>query len=357
MDAPTFHPLFEIGTDWAYALICFLFGACVGSFLNVVIYRLPHHISVLRPGSRCPGCGRTIRPWENIPILSWLLMFGKCRGCKSPIHWRYPGVELLTGLLWGVTGLLYWNLQGWTFPIPADGPGIDDGFFLMLEGPEIIRIFTLISLLWFVSALISISFIDYDLTIIPDELNFAGLGVSLTLSFLLPNLHFPVAEDGTFTQLWFGAVSPHLNGLMASGVGMAAGAGSIYLLSLIGTLTLKSTIERVQATEDEEVDSAMGFGDVKLMAFLGAFLGWQAILLVFFFACVLGSVVGVAVKFMSGAAGDTKGLGARLRARWESGNSMIPFGPFLCVAALILMYWKRPILDLAGSYFGVITGG
>ena len=310
-----------------YPPVFFLFGACMGSFLNVVIYRLPRRVSVVWPGSRCPGCGRKIRSWENLPILSWLMQFGHCRGCNLKISWRYPMVELLTALLWAGAGYAFCDLALPMWP----------------------RTWTLIAILWFVTWLVAISLIDIDLTIIPDELNFSGIAMSLGLSAWLPQLHFMPDEAGV-ADYWFGAM-PHISGFLASALGCIVGAGSIYLLNLAGTGIFRKTIERVRETEDDEVDSAMGFGDVKLMAFLGAFLGWTGALLTFMLSAFLGAFVGTVEKLRTGSSAGGKGLFDSLRQRWRTGNSMIPYGPFLCIGALVVLFWREPVTDFVSGIF------
>jgi leader peptidase (prepilin peptidase)/N-methyltransferase len=346
--------------EWVYAFVLFLFGCCVGSFLNVVIFRLPHNISLLVPGSRCPGCGRKIGLFENIPVLSWIIQGGKCRGCKLLIHWRYPAVELLTGILWGVVGYLFWQMPAWGFDMPFEPATMKMLSRMHLHSDTIIRMIHYMAMLWFVSYLVAITIIDIDLTIIPDELNYSGFLVALGFSALLPQLHFPLIEAGVFDGLWYPAVSPHWNGLMASGFGALIGAGSIFLLNFVGTLAFQSTIKRVQETEDDEVDTAMGFGDVKLMLFLGAFIGWQSVLAAFFISCILGSFVGVAQKIRTGESAPREESGFILfhwcrsfSRRWQTGCSMIPYGPFLCIGAFIMMLFRQPILAFFAERFAV----
>ncbi|MFW5857470.1 MAG: prepilin peptidase, partial [Planctomycetota bacterium] len=255
-----------------YAVAFFLFGLTTGSFLNVVILRLPHGISIVHPRSMCPRCGRRLRMGENVPVLSWLLQRGRCRGCRTPIHWRYPLTELATGLLWAAVG--------WRFAVmPAPGA------FATMPDALVYRIPTFVLLLWFASYMIAISVIDYDLTIIPDELNYSGLGVALIASYFLPHLHPEAAA-------WYPAAGPHLNGLLAGAPGAAVGGGGIYLLLLMGTLAFRGRIKKLQE-EDPDIDTAIGFGDVKLMAFLGAFLGWREVILAFLIGTFLGAAVGI----------------------------------------------------------------
>lgn len=290
-----------------YAVVLFLFGCMVGSFLNVVIWRLPHGVSIIHPGSRCPGCGRRIPLLENVPILSWFLLQGRCRGCWARIHWRYPAVEFLTGLAWGLVGYAFHDL-------PAT---------------PVIRIATLVVLLWFISYQIAITFIDYDLTIIPDELNYSGLAVALVVSYALPHFH-PNAH------VWFPVMGPHFNSLVAGVIGMLVGAGSMLGVLLVGTIAFRGRIKQLQA-EDPDIDTAIGFGDVKLMAFLGCFLGWREVLVAFLLGTVFGAVVGLAAKV-------------------RTGQSLIPYGPFLCAGAVLVVFFRAPLLTFFAARLAVFWG-
>lgn len=312
-----------------YPTVLFFFGLCVGSFLNVVIYRLPRYVSIIYPSSKCPGCGKNITAIENIPVLSWLIQLGKCRGCGAKIHWRYPAVELFTGIMWALTGY----------------------FFCNIDAEASTRIALLLLNLWFITWLIAISFIDIDLTIIPDELNFSGLIISLVASVFLPALH-PEAEG------WLRAASPALKGILASIAGAAAGAGCMYFISMIGTIAFKAKISEIQKEEDPEVDSAIGFGDVKLMAFLGAFLGWSGVLMAFLFSTIAGSAIGIIQKLRTGEDAEiseeesifTKWL-ANLSNRWQTGESLIPYGPFLCIGAVIVLFFRSEITGFLAERF------
>ncbi|MHC4870608.1 MAG: prepilin peptidase [Planctomycetota bacterium] len=314
-----------------YPAVLFFFGLCVGSFLNVVIYRLPRYISVIQPSSKCPGCGRSLTAFENIPVLSWLIQLGKCRGCKSPIHWRYPAVEFFTGIMWALTGYFFHNM----------------------DGDQIVRVTGMLLNLWFITWLIAISFIDIDLTIIPDELNFSGIIIAMLASTFFIPLH-------PETTLWFPAASPYLSGFLAGTVGLAVGAGCMYLISLAGTIAFKAKITEIQEEEDPEVDSAIGFGDVKLMAFLGAFLGWKEVLIAFFFSTLAGSFVGIIQKIRTGkdaeATNDDSVFSKTFRnfiSRWQTGESLIPYGPFLCIGSVIVLYYRTDLLIFCEKIFSL----
>ena len=245
------------------ALAAFLFGSCIGSFLNVVIHRLPRGESIVSPRSRCPGCGREIGAWENIPIVSFIALGGKCAGCGGAISWRYPAVELLTASAFAAILLL-------------DGPGV-----------PLVRDLLLFSLL------VPIAFIDIDHRIIPDELSLGGLAAGLLLSFL------PGGD-------WKGSIA-----------GALLGGGILYATAIL--------YEKVRGTE------GMGGGDIKLLAMIGAFLGWRGSLATIFLGALLGTAGGILA----------------MRKGGEGLKTAIPFGPYLCVAALGARY-------LGGEFWGWI---
>ena len=250
-------------TDFFFLAAAILVGACIGSFLNVVIHRLPRGESIVSPRSRCPGCGREIRARENIPVVSFLVLGGKCAGCGGAISWRYPAVELLAAAGFGAIFLL-------------DGPGM-----------------RLLRDLLFFSLLIPVAFIDIDHRIIPDELSLGGLAAGILLSFL---------PDGD----WKGSVA-----------GALLGGGILYATGFL--------YEKIRGAE------GMGGGDIKLLAMIGAFLGWRGALATIFIGALLGAVGGV----------------LSMRRGGEGLKTAIPFGPYLCVAALGARY-------LGGGFWGWI---
>jgi len=257
---PGYAGLFLLGVS-----AMFLVGACIGSFLNVVIYRLPRGESIVSPRSRCPGCGRQIGVLENIPIVSFIALGGKCAGCGGAISWRYPAVELLTASGFGAIFLL-------------DGPGIP-----------------LLRDLLFFSLLIPIAFIDIDHRIIPDELSLGGLVAGILLSFL------PGGD-------WIGSVG-----------GALLGGGILYATAFL--------YEKIREAE------GMGGGDIKLLAMIGAFVGWRGTLATIFFGALLGAIGGMLA----------------MRKGGDGLKTAIPFGPYLCVAALGARYlgevfWGRILI-------------
>ncbi|MBI3358724.1 MAG: prepilin peptidase [Nitrospirae bacterium] len=244
------------------AITFFIFGLLMGSFMNVCIHRLPAKESIIFPRSYCPSCKNPIPAYDNIPIMSFLFLRGRCRGCKAAISWRYPAVELLNGIGY----LLILHHFG---PTPATL--IYAGFF---------------------SALVVITVIDLAHQIIPDMITLPGIPISLLAA---------------------GTVLP--TGWINSLEGLILGGGLFYLIAWLSLLLLKK--------------EGMGGGDIKLVAMIGALLGWQEVLLAVFAASVSGSIVGLSF------------IGTRLRSR----SDPIPFGPFLVLGALIALFFGNPILD------------
>lgn len=239
----------------------FILGTVVGSFLNVCIYRIPAGKSIVSPPSACPLCGHQIRWFQNIPILSYMALGGKCASCKSSIPFRYPAIEALTGILFTVV-LYYFGFSAATL------------------------------VYWlFLAALVTITFIDLDHQIIPDVISLPGIIVGFVCSLFIP---------------WL----PWIDSLL----GVVIGGGVL--------LTIAWIYEKVAKRE------GMGGGDIKLLAMLGAFLGWKAVLPVVFIASLVGSLIGVPLMLLQ--KGDTK--------------LAIPFGPFLAFAATVYLFWGRDLV-------------
>lgn len=218
------------------AFLVFLFGACIGSFLNVCIYRIPLEQSVVRPRSHCPHCKHLIAWYDNIPLVSYLALRARCRHCGAPISPRYFLVEALTATLF----LLIWWEFGWDGRTPV--------YWIITSG------------------LILGTFVDFDHFILPDRVTIGGAVFGFAISPLMPQLHDELT--------W-------LDGLQAAAIGWAVGFGLLWLVGALGKLILKK--------------EAMGFGDVKLMGAIGAFFGWRAVLFVIVVSSVLGSVVGLSL--------------------------------------------------------------
>ena len=253
-----------------FSAFVFFSGLCVGSFLNVCIWRIPRDESVAWPGSHCPACNHAIAPWDNIPLLSWLILNGKCRHCKNPISPRYFLVELLTGTLFAVL----WLLHGWTILTPL--------------------------YIFFTSALILGTFVDFDHLILPDRVTIGGMIAGPVLSLAFPSLH---------------GQTDRLPALLHSLGGLALGFGILWLVSTVGRLVLKR--------------EAMGFGDVKLLGAIGACLGWQSVLFTIFFSSLSGTLVGLTLIALG-----KKEL-----------QSRIPYGPHIALAALLWMLCGPACID------------
>lgn len=315
-----------------YACVLFVFGLAMGSFLNVVAYRTPMGISIITPPSSCPRCAARIAAQDNLPLIGWLVLGGRCRNCKEPISVRYPLVELATGLLWAAAG---WHIARF-----------DYGYYQ--------NVFMGLLALGFVSAMVVTFLVDMDFRIILDEISLGGLAAALAASALLPALHPPGDMELILDfrpSLWalYAAQQPWLRGLIASLFGMLLGLAVSLFIYFAGNVMFREQIEAARA-EDPEVDSALGLGDVKLMAFFGAFLGWQAVLFIFITASVLGSVIGTFMKILSGDSGGARWFRG-LANRWRSGDSVLPFGPFLVVGALLYFFMGKDIIQYAAQFF------
>ncbi len=283
-------------------------GLCIGSFLNVCIFRLPRNcMSVVKPRSRCPKCLKWIAWYDNLPVVSWCLLGGKCRHCRNPISVRYTLVELLTGALFFYAG---WRAL-YTGPVAEYGPP--------LQTSRVVEFFVEA---WLLSAMIVCTFVDLEFRILPDEITLSGVVIGLIVSAAFPFLHggvSPVGGAGLYRWdeghgLPWPIREPHLASLAASLAGAIAGGGSIWLVGELG--------ERIFHKE------AMGFGDVKYMAMIGAVLGWRGVLLTFVIACLAGSIFGIG-KFIA-----VRRMG------------YVPFGPFLSFGALAMLFWT-PFVDAA----------
>ena len=268
------------------ALFVGLFGACIGSFLNVCIYRIPRDQSVIRPGSHCPHCNTPI-PWHlNIPVLTWMLLRGRCRFCRGPISPRYLLVELLTAALFLV--ILF---QQEAFPRLLQMQRMDDWLLV-----PVYVVFT--------GGLILGTFVDFEFMEIPDSVTIGGTVAGLVLSALVPSMHgHGVLQDST--SFWHRS----LLSLLQAGGAAALGAGLLWIVGWLGERAFKK--------------EAMGLGDVKLMGAVGAFLGWHAVLFTIVGGALVGSIVGVTL----------------ILTRRAKLQGHIPFGPYLSLAALAWVYW------------------
>jgi leader peptidase (prepilin peptidase)/N-methyltransferase len=246
-----------------------LFGAVIGSFLNVCIHRLPRKESVISPRSRCPECATPIAWYDNIPVFSYLWLRARCRVCGRGISWRYPLVEALNAAGYG---LIIWRF------------GLSASALVYL-------------VLW--SALIVISFIDLDHMIIPDRITIPGIILGLGVgTLLLPH--------------WWDSL-----------LGLLVGGGILYFMAWISPYLFGK--------------EGMGGGDIKLLAMIGAFLGWKPAILTIFFGGLLGAIVGLTL------------MGIRVIAR----EAYLPFGPFLALCAGVVILYGQEIL----AWYGDMLGG
>ena len=219
-----------------------LFGLLIGSFLNVCIHRMPRDESIVWPGSRCPVCRHSIAPYDNVPVLSWLLLGGRCRHCFTRIHWRYPLVEALMGVLFALV-LLTW-------------------------GPTAAAL----KYMLFSALCLGMLFTDLETRLLPDEFTLGGLVAGLILSVLVP-------QQNTFLSFIAPALPVQLVSFVDAGLGAAIASGSFWLIG--------EGYARMRGRE------GLGLGDVKMVAMLGAFLGISGAMAAILLGCIAGSVIGL----------------------------------------------------------------
>lgn len=253
-------------------LISAVVGLAVGSFLNVVIVRLPEGGSVVSPPSHCPHCGIPLRWYHNIPLVSWIALRGRCAHCGEPIGWQYPLVEVATAAIWAGNVAIY-------------GAGV--------EAARAIALLTF---------LLAIAVTDARFYIIPDELSLGGTGVGVVVAGAGQLLAAPVAI-----------------GLKQAVIGAVVGSGVLWIVAVVGTWALGR--------------QAMGGGDIKMMALIGAFLGWKGALLTIFLGALAGTIVFVPIAYRT--------------------DKLIPFGLFLALGAALALYVGD---DLLRWYLGFVVG-
>jgi leader peptidase (prepilin peptidase)/N-methyltransferase len=349
-----------------WSLVFFTFGSIVGSFLNVCIYRMPRDLSVVSPPSHCPHCKYSIPFYLNIPLFTWVMLRGRCKNCGAPISPRYFAVELLTALAF----LGCWQAFGWQSP----------------TGPWLALVYSL-----FLAGLIVATFIDFEHLIIPDEITIGGAAAGFVISFFLPALHHARTNTQGILQSAIGmAAGAGLIYAVVRGGKLLFGrqrvklpAGAIIVFSETALILPDHEIPfedlfyresdtivfRAQTLEfvdrgyanatvrlspsrlrvnDEDIDpemvphmeavcseivlprEAMGFGDVKFMAAIGAFLGWQAVLFTFFVACMVGAVYGSVMVLL----------------KIQKWSGRLYFGPFLAAAAALWIFAGPKLISL-----------
>jgi len=244
-----------------------IYGLCVGSFLNVCIYRIPLSLSLIKPGSSCPNCKTPIKFYDNIPVLGYLVLLGKCRACKHPISCRYPLIEIITGLLW---------------------------LFCYLKFDISMECFVYII---FLSTLLVITFIDIDHRIIPDKISLPGIPFFFIGALFIPDMGY---KNSLF--------------------GILLGGGSLLLIAEAYSLITRQ--------------EGMGGGDIKLLAMIGALIGWKGVFFTIFASSAIGTIVGITVMIITR-------------------NYMklaVPFGPFLSFGAFLYVFFGE---DIIMWYFGI----
>lgn len=285
----------DIAFPWFFPAVVFVFGAAIGSFLNVCILRIPEGRSIVRPGSTC-ACGQPIAWYDNIPILSWLVLRGRARCCGQRFSVRYPAIELLTAALF----LLCW----WRLP-PAGG----------LAGMLLVAI------------LICATFIDLDHMEIPNRFTIGAAVVGVVLSGVFPAIQgeavasYPVAS---------------IRAVVTSVTGLLVGSGVILWIGLLGEIVLRK--------------EAMGFGDVKFLGAIGAFLGWRGALFSIFGGAIVGTLAFAVVLLVHGLTRRKKD-GGSAEAPLAFGRET-PFGPMLAAGAVLYLLWLRPLVD---GYFDSVA--
>jgi leader peptidase (prepilin peptidase)/N-methyltransferase len=248
----------------SFSVIVAVFGLVIGSFLNVCIFRIPRNISIVFPSSRCPSCNHPIRAWDNIPVFSYLVLGGRCRHCGAKISLQYPLVEALNAFFYVA---VFWRY----------GFGWDSGVYAL-----------------FCSSLLVITFVDIEFQIIPDRITLPGIVMGLLAGLLLMPDPF---------------MRTTLLGYKASVIGLLSGGGFFYLVAVLSR-------------------GGMGGGDIKMMAMVGALMGWKTVMLTTFLGSLTGSVVGLFLMIFRGRGRKAK----------------IPFGPFLALGAVITLFFGEEIL-------------
>ena len=269
-----------------------ILGAIIGSFLNVVIHRVPLEQSIVFPNSACPSCRTPLRAYDNIPILSFLILRGRCRSCSNPISIRYPVVEALTALSFVAVAMR----DGLSYALPFD--------------------------LAFVAALIALIFIDAEHMILPNVITHPGIIFAVLTRLALPYLAGPEQFDDLpgllagMPQLPLWSVS-----LIGAAIGALVGGGSLWLMGFLW--------EKLRGVE------AMGLGDVKMMFMVGAYLGWRLAVLTIFFGVFTGSFAGIAV----------------MAKRGRNMQMMLPFGVFLGIASIAALLLGSNIVEWYAGQF------
>lgn len=272
------------GWQWYFTILVFLGGLCWGSFLNVCIYRIPRRLSIVLPPSHCPRCQRYIAWYDNIPLLSYIVLRARCRHCNASISPRYFFIELLTGVLFVLVWLKFIRLPGVGIP-----------------GLAHLNTIWIVPIYWVaVAGLIVGTFVDFEHMIIPDRVTWGGIVTGVALSALVPEMHFNDMAPGSV---------PWHAGAVEALKGAGGGFGSLWGVAFFGKFAFKR--------------DAMGFGDVKLLGAIGAFLGWKAVIFTIIVSSAAGALAGLTLIVL----------------KYKRLQSKIPYGPYLAMAALLWILW------------------
>ena len=289
-------PAIDRAFDLPLPIVCAFFGALgaiIGSFLNVVIHRIPLEQSIVFPNSACPKCKTAIKSYDNIPIVSYLILRGRCRNCGVHISARYPGVEALTAILFAA---VTWH-DGLSFALAFD--------------------------LAFVASMVALIFIDAEHMILPNAITYPGVHFALLTRIIVPYFAGPAHFDDLPQLLnLMPALPPWLVSLIGAAIGALAGGGSLWLMGFMW--------EKLRGVE------AMGFGDVKMMLMVGAFLGWRLTILTILLGALTGSIAGILVMYRRGS---------------RNMQMMLPFGIFLGIGSIVSLLFGSRIINWYASMF------
>tara|TARA_B110000208_G_scaffold66130_1_gene85762 strand:- start:3495 stop:4406 length:912 start_codon:yes stop_codon:yes gene_type:complete len=289
---------------WFFAVFSFIFGATVGSFLNVCIYRIPAQRSVVFPGSTC-ACGKPIAWYNNIPILTWVFLRGRASCCGEKFSARYPAIELLTAVLFYASWVMH---------------------------PPVVAIIGFL----FIAFLICSTFIDLDHMIIPDRFSIGGMLIGVLLSILFPSLQGVEGQP----------IIANIESGVHSIIGALIGAGLVYWIAVLGEIVFRKP--------------AMGEGDVKFVGFIGAFCGWQGAVFAMFGGAFIGTLILLPVLLLGRIFGWKQGGNSSESEEEEEPvafGSQVPFGPMLAVGGLVYFlgfdrYVDAYFADFVVSFFG-----
>src|SRR5690242_4579565 len=275
-------------------IIAGVFGAIIGSFLNVVVHRVPNDESIVFPNSRCPSCGSAIAFYDNIPVLSYIVLGAKCRHCKAHISFRYPAVELLTAAMFVAVA---WH-DGLSAALPFD--------------------------LIFTSALLVLVFIDAEHMILPNVITYPGIAFAVVARIVIPYLTgTPYFDDiPSLSQGALAGMPIWVTSLVGALIGALVGGGSLWLMGW--------TWEKLRGIE------AMGLGDVKMMFMVGAYLGWRLTILTIFIGVLSGSIIGIVLM---------------ARQKKKDMQMLLPFGVFLGLGSIAALLFGAHLVEWYAGQF------